>query len=282
MKYPFEKEKNDIHFKYEKDNELFIELKSYVNSLQEEEVDKWFIKNEKNLKRKGKENLSKAIGTYTYYFSISSKNINSLEKIRELESKQQLMLLKHFKFKEQALILNQQDELKDSKIIEVLYITAKKENKKNKFFNSRVFLDVISKMFSEDEFNNILEIEKIIEKRIDTIEVNKIAFYQKNSASYYSKLNNNYAISDEIILNYNDKKRDFLLERNVELPTKEKALKLLEDITQEYKERDYMTPDNYKTLALIAHAVNNYYKVISYYYLNEKLANKQKTKLIKI
>ena len=53
---------------------------------------------------------------------------------------------------------------------------------------------------------------------VNNIYVNKVAYYYGNGASYYGNLKNKYAISDEIILNYTDEKRDFLLNRNVELP----------------------------------------------------------------
>ncbi len=281
MKYPFERTNYGHDFINSKDKDIFLELKRYVNNYEEDNVNEWFSKHKEILKIKGKNNLAKAIGNYTYYFSLGS-GFMSLDAMEALKSQQYQLLLKHFKFEDQAIILTQEFDLSDIKVIETLYKTAKKENKKEKFFNSRIFLDIAQKIFSKENFDKIEELEIIIEKKIHEIQVNKVAFYYQNGASYYGNLKNKYAITDEIILNYTDDKRDFLLNRDIQLPSKNYALQLLEDINQNYKEREFMSLADNETLEQLSRSVNFYYKKTMYIELEKKLEVKNKEKKNKI
>ena len=175
MKYPFERTNYGHDFINSKDKDIFLELKRYINNYEEDNITEWFLRHKDILKRKGKNNLAKAIGNYTYYFSLGS-GFMSVDAMEALKSQQYQLILKHFNFEDQAIILTQEFDLSDIKVIETLYKTAKKENKKEKFFNSRVFLDVAQKIYSKEDFKKIEELEIIIEKKIHDIHINKVAF----------------------------------------------------------------------------------------------------------
>ena len=131
MKYPFEKIANS-DFVNPQDKEKFSELRTHVKDLNEEGVEQWFLDNNSYLKVKGKENLAKAIGNTTYYFSVQSNGLMSKENIISIELFQYEILLKHFNLEQQFRILTQVYDFKDERLFELLYQTAKKEKKQEK------------------------------------------------------------------------------------------------------------------------------------------------------
>ena len=259
MKYPFETNNYGHNFVSEKDKEKFLTLKRYVN----------------NYDNKGTEGLVKAIANYTYYFHVSGPVSMKKEEIENLKSIQYLSLLKYFNLENQLLILTQEFDLEDSKVIEFLYKTAKKEKKEKILYNSRIFLDIVYKQYSINNFDKIIEIENIINKKIEDIKTTSIIFKRGNETSYYMNLNHNYAITDEIILNYSEEKRIFLENRGLEPPSIQVATQLLEDITTKYQKREFMTVGDSEKLQSLNQTLNEYEKRILYFDLKDTLREKQ-------
>lgn len=282
MKYLFEKipgYKNE--FVEAKDKQDYNYLKNLVDNFDERGVDEWFEKRKKFLKIKSKENLAQAIGNYSNYFSTNAPIQTTKKEMEDLEISKMLMLLKHFNLKNQFAILNNQYDMESKEVISLLYETAKKEKKEKKLYVSRILLDPLFKMFKNEEFDKIKEIEGIIEKTIVDINTNKIALKIENSTSYFNSLKNNYSITDSIICCYSKNKRDFILSYSKNLPTKEKAYQLLEDITQEYSDRQTKYINDVKNIEIIGNLVNKYLLAILYIDLQKNLPQKL-TKVSKV
>lgn len=276
MNYPFEKMPGySNEFVNPEDKEKFYELKKLVQSLDDEGVKHWFDKNKSFLKVKGKENLSKAIGNHTYYFSVQTLGQMRKEQIEKIENNQYEILLKHFKLEHQFSILTQLFHFESEDLFTLLYQTAKKEKKEDVFFKSRIILDPLMKMFSKENFTHLEKIENIINKKIVDLENNKMAFFNNNGSSYYGNLNHSYKITDEIILNYSDKKRDFILSQGKQPPLKEYAYQLLEDISDNYKKRDWLSKADGETLDILSKNVDKYIKASLYFELSKKFPEKE-------
>jgi hypothetical protein len=274
MKYPFEQTKDySKKFLDYNDTKEFNNLKNLVNTLNEEGVDKWFSIQNERLKIKGKENLAKAIGNTTYYFSIKTNKFLNKKEIENIENQQYKILLKHFKLEEQLMILSQAFEFESEEIFQLIYQNAKKENKKNIFYSSRIILDSLSKIFYKEYFDKLKRIEKYIEKNLVEIKNSYMAFFIENG-SYYYKLENNYTLTDQIIINYSDNKREFILSYGKELPLKSKADQLLEDIKNFYKQKDYFSKRDQEILEKLNKNIENYIKIILFFEFNKKLPNK--------
>lgn len=275
MHYPFEKVPGySGEFVNPKDKESFYLLKSLVHTGDEVAIKEWFERNNSILKVKGKENLAKAIGNHPYYFSIQNSGHITKEQIEEKENLLYKMLLKNFKLEHQFLILTQLFHFESEDLFTLLYQTAKIEKKEEEFFKSRIVLDPLMKMFGKEKFNQLQKIETIIGRKIVDIENNKMAFFYNNGASYYGNLNNSYKITDEIILNYSDNKRDFIISQGKEPPLKEYALKLLEDISNHYKKRDWLSKADEETMGNLSKNIDKYVKAVLYFELNEKYPEK--------
>lgn len=273
MKYPFEKIANS-DFVNPQDKEKFSELRTHVKDLNEEGVEQWFLDNNSYLKVKGKENLAKAIGNTTYYFSVQSNGLMSKENIISIELFQYEILLKHFNLEQQFRILTQVYDFKDERLFELLYQTAKKEKKQEKFYQSRIILDPLFKLFHKEEFELLKKIEVIIEKNMVDLQNNFMAFFKGDGGSYYSKLNNNYSLTDEIMLNYSEAKKDFIMSYSKEIPLKTKAYQLLQDIEENYKQRDWLSQSDNENIKSVTLQIDKYIKTIMYFDLNKKLPPK--------
>lgn len=270
MNYPFEQNKDYRTFLNNEDKISFDELKELVTNLDEQGIQKWFDKENPRLKTKGKENLAKAIGNYTYYFSVQITGFKNIKEIEDAENRKYQILLKHFKLEDQLAILNQKYDFESEDIFALLYNTAKSQKKENIFYNSRIILDPLVKLFSKEKFDKLKKIETIIEKNMVDLENTYMAFCIENGATYF-RLKNSYTITDEIMLNYSDNKKDFILSYNKELPLKNKAYQLLEDIQSNYNERSYLTVADQTTTEKITKHIDNYLKAILYFELNNKL-----------
>lgn len=283
MNYPFEQTKDySKKFLTTEDQNAFTELKALVTNLDEQGVQQWFNRENTRLEIKGKENLAKAIGNYTYYFSVQITGFKNVKEIEECENMKYKILLKHFKLEDQFSILTQKFDIENEEIFTLLYQTAKIQKKENIFYNSRIILDPLVKMYHKEDFDKLKKIEKIIERNMVDLENPYMAFCIDNGASYF-KLKNNYTITDEIMLNYSDNKKDFILSYNKDLPLKNKAYQLLEDIQTDYNERAYLTVADQETIGKITKHIDNYLKAILYFELNNKLPEKSiKSSLNKI
>ena len=272
--------RTSFSFKDEKDKELYRELNMHLTNFSEQEVEQWFVKN--NLNTEEYENLAKAIGQHTFYFSVSGVAITTKQEIIDTENKLYEITLKNFSFDNQLKILVQQYDLNENNLVvfKILYETAKKENKLENFYNSRVLLDPPFKLFSDEKFTELSKFEQTINKPINELISHYMAFKRSNpnntGTSYY-KLSNQYYLTDEIILNYTENKFNYLKENNIELPTKLKAKQLLKDIEDDYSKRDWKTANDMQTLDDVKIAIDNYIKVTLYYHLEDHL-NESNTK----
>lgn len=274
MNHPFEQTKDySKKFITTEDQNSFNELKELVNHLDEKGIQQWFDKESPRMKIKGRENLAKAIGNYTYYFTVQTFGIKTREEVEKIETLKYKMLLKHFKLEDQLSILTQAFDIENEEIFSLLYDTAKFQKKENLFYRSRILLDALTKLYNKEDFEKIQKVEKIIEKNLVDLENPYIAFCVDNGVSYF-KLRNNYSITDQIMLNYSDNKKDFILSYNKELPLKDKAYQLLEDIQINYKNRDYLTKSDNETIEKITQHIDNYIKAILYFELQKKLSIK--------
>lgn len=255
-----------------KDKEEFDYLKELVNSNDEQAIDNWF--KQQNLCKQGKTNLAYMIGQTTYYFSISNFTVMNRKDIEEVRSQHQLNLLKHFCISDQIKILTQEFDLESPKIFKLMHDTAKKENKSEGFYSSRILLDPLYKIFSSEDFEKIKNIEVAIEKNIEDIETNFIVFSYKNSGSFYNNLKNTYNITDEIMLNYTEKKAEFLASRNIPLPSVEKATTLLKDIENHYASRQWMSISDQETIGKLSMHMSEYKTIKMCISLEESLHNK--------
>lgn len=275
MKYPFERISScNSKFVNEKDNEKFSQLKRFVNDLDELGVDQWFLDNNSYLKVKGKENLAKAIGNTTYYFTVQSNGFLKKEELDYMELFQYQILLKHFNLEQQFSILTQVYDFKDERLFELLYQSAKKEKKQEQFYQSRIVLDPLFKLFNKEDFDTLKKIETIIEKNMVDLQNNFMAFFKDSGGSYYSNLNNNYSLTDEIILNYSENKKQFILSYNKEIPLKDKAYQLLQDIEEHYKKRDWLSQADNENIKSVTLQIDKYIKTVMYFDLNKKLPPK--------
>lgn len=282
MNYPFEQTKDYRTFLNNEDKNSFDKLRELVTNLDEKGIQEWFDKENSRLKTKGKENLAKAIGNYTYYFSVQITGFKNAKEIEEVENRKYQILLKHFKLEDQLIILTQKYDFESEDIFTLLYKTAKTQKKENVFYNSRIILDPLVKLFSKEKFDKLKKIEIIIEKNMVDLENTYMAFCIDNGASYF-KLKNSYCITDEIMLNYSDNKKDFILSYDRELPLKNKAYQLLEDLHNNYNNRPYLTVADQETIEKITKHIDNYIKAILYFDLNKKLPEKSiKSSLNKI
>lgn len=273
MKYPFEKIANS-DFVNPQDKEKFSELRTHVKDLNEEGVEQWFLDNNSYLKVKGKENLAKAIGNTTYYFSVQSNGLMSKENLISIELFQYEILLKHFNLEQQFRILTQVYDFEDERLFELLYQTAKKEKKQEKFYQSRIVLDPLFKIFKKEDFELLKKIEIIIEKNMVDLQNNFMAFFKGDGGSYYSKLNNNYSLTDEIMLNYSEAKKDFIMSYSKEIPLKTKAYQLLQDIEENYKQRDWLSKADSENIKAVTLQIDKYIKTVMYFDLKKKLPPK--------
>lgn len=270
MIYPFEQVKNYTNnFLNPEDKEQFNTLKNLVNSYDERGVNAWFKQKKSWLKTKGKENLAKAIGYSTYYFNVKSSLGTKKEDLEDLEYKQIIILLKNFELEQQLIILTQNFKMESEDIFKLLFETAKTEKKENILYNSRIILDPLIAIYSRHEFDKLKILESIIEKKVVNLESNKVAFLVKDGGSYF-KLKNSYFITDEIIFNYSPEKRDFIMSHGKEIPLKEKAYQLLEDITQDYEKRDWNSVGDMENLKNITKNINIFIKAILYFDFNKK------------
>ena len=79
------------------------------------------------------------------------------------------------------------------------------------------------------------------------------------------------------------KKRDFILSQGRQLPLKEYAYQLVEDISDNYKKRDWLSQADGETLNNLSKNVDKYIKAILYFELSKKFPEKDiKTKQNKI
>lgn len=273
MKYPFEKIANS-DFVNPQDKEKFSELRTHVKDLNEEGVEQWFLDNNSYLKVKGKENLAKAIGNTTYYFSVQSNGLMSKENLISIELFQYEILLKHFNLEQQFSILTQVYDFEDERLFELLYQTAKKEKKQEKFYQSRIVLDPLFKIFKKEDFELLKKIEIIIEKNMVDLQNNFMAFFKGDGGSYYSKLSNNYSLTDEIMLNYSEEKKDFIMSYSKEIPLKTKAYQLLQDIEENYKQRDWLSKADSENIKAVTLQIDKYIKTVMYFDLKKKLPPK--------
>lgn len=253
MKYLFEKTKNN--FTVEEEN-AFTYLRELVTNLDEKGVKKWFDKENPRMKEKGKENLALSIGNYTYYFSLKTNGYRTEKQIKEIESMKYKILLPHFKLEDQFTILSGELNIEEE-IFDLLYKTAKIQKKEKVFYQSRIILDPLTKLYYKENFDKIKKIETIINKNIVDLENPYMAFYYNNGGSYYN-LKNNYTMSDEIMLNYSDDKKDFILSYGKVLPSKNKANQLLADIKNNYENRSYITVSDQERIEKITENVKNY------------------------
>lgn len=257
------------------DQEQFSKLKKLVNSYDDSGVSLWFSNYENKLTKKNrvlfKSNLAMAIGKTSYFFSSSNYNIHSKKELDELMDLQYLILLKHFNLDEQLFILTQEFDLESLKVFELLYQSAYKEKKENTLYNSRILLDPLFKFFIQEKFEKCIEIENIIHRNINLLENNIMVFSHQGATSYYSKLNNTYSLTDEIILNYSDNKNNFLLSRNIPLPKKDIAIQLLKDIEHNYNDRTWTSNADKETLELINTSIEKYFKALMFFDLNDNL-----------
>lgn len=275
MKYPFERISTyNSDFVNSQDKEKFNQLRTCVTQWNEPGVDQWFVENNSYLKVKGKENLAKAIGNATFYFSIQSNGFLTREYINEKEYYQYKILLKHFNLEQQFNILTQAYDFEDIRLFELLYLTAKKEKKEEKFYQSRIILDPLFKLFNKEHFDKLKKIETIIKKDIVDLQTNFMAFFKDNGGSYYSNLNNKYSLTDEIILNFSENKKEFILSYNKQIPLKDKAYQLLEDIQDNYKKRDWLSPADNENIKAVMQQTDKYIKTVMYFDLNKKLPPK--------
>lgn len=270
MTHPFEQVKNYTNeFINPKDKEEFSNLGNLVSSYNEEGVDAWFKEKKKWLKIKGKENLAKAIGNNTYYFSVSGKIGMSRQEIENLEYKKYLIVLKHFKLEEQFRILTQHFKMESEDVFRLLYKTAKEQKKEELFYNSRIILDPLLALFSKHEFDKLRNIEAIIEKNMVDFKNSKVAFFYKNGSSYFNVINH-YSITDEIMFNYTQEKKEFIESYGQQLPLKEKAYQLLEDMNNYYKNKDWISQSDNENLKNITKQIDTYIKATIYFDLNKK------------
>lgn len=282
MKYPFEKSSNySSDFANAQDKEKFGQLRQYVNDLNESQVDQWFLDNNNYLKVKGKQNLAKAIGNTTFYFAVQSTGFMSKEDINNKEFHQYKILLKHFNLEQQFSLLTQVYDVEDKRLFELLYQTAKKEKKQNQFYQSRIVLDPLFKIFTKEKFELLKDIEIIIEKNMVDLQNNFMAFFKDNGGSYYSNLNTQYSLTDEIILNYSEGKKEFIMSYNKEIPLKAKAYQLLQDIEEHYKKRDWISQADNENMKSVTLQIDKYIKTVMYFDLNKKLPPKNSKTLNK-
>lgn len=268
-------------FKNDQDKESYGELKEYLTGFHDKEIEQWFIKN--NLNTQEYQNLAQAIGQHTFYFSVSTVTATTKQEIIETQNKLYELLLKNFSFDNQLKILVQQYDLNENnlRIFKILYETAKEENQLNKFYTSRVLLDPLFKLFSDEKFIALSEFEKTINKPIRELVSHYMTFRRtnpNNTGTSYYKLSNEYFLTDEIILNYSDNKLNYLTENNIELPTKVKAEQLLKDIEEDYNGRSWRSVSDELTLEDVKNAIDNYIKVTLYYQLGDNLSNESNSR----
>lgn len=268
-------------FKNDQDKEAYGELKEYLTGFHDKEIKQWFIKN--NLNTEEYQNLARAIGQHTFYFSVSTVTATTKKELIETQNKLYEILLSNFSFDNQLKILIQQYDLNENNLVvfKILYEAAKEENKLEKFYTSRVLLDPLFKLFADEKFAELSEFEKTINKPISELVSPYMAFRRtnpNNTGTSYYKLGNEYFLTDEVILNYSDKKLNYLTENNLVLPTQSKAKQLLKDIEEDYNSRNWKSVSDEQTLEDVKNAIDNYIKVTLYYELGDSLPSENNTK----
>ena len=274
MKPPFETEKvRQSTFLNKEDQESYQKLCSLVNDGDEDGVDKWFGERNEYLGAMGRENLAKVIANSIGLIRVKTTFGSSREDLKKQEAWLNILLLKNFNAEDQITILTKEWRLENKDIIRFVFETAKKEKKENLFYKCDRITDSFFHFFSKEDFKSIKEIEYFTGKCLLDITRERFPLIKENGCSYFS-LDTERSILDEIILNYSDEKRDFIQSYNRSLPTKEDAFKLLREIKESYKKRDFITPHDIETLNMVEQGVGRYIKSIMYLDMKKTLPEK--------
>lgn len=261
----------------------FSELKKFVFEGEYEEIDNWFQKHQISKKPSLEHDLILRILNEHYFFSFhcSSTSRNFIEKERR---DREITILKNFKCENQLRLFG------ISAIEEVTHEHFKvfKLTPKNKELiqNSASFSYVITKLFNDENFDELNKISDILKMQVlDQKSEGATFFYreQYSRGSMHFKVGQLVSFSPkfDLIFNYTDAKKDYLDSKGIQLPTIEEAATIHHEMLHDVASRNQgLIKDDAEK---IENAVNSYKIQKNYLDLKGNLQDSNKTtKKIKI
>jgi len=222
--------------KIKNENEInFLELSNYIYNDDYQKIDKWFKKC-KVLKDQELENYvvkkiihEIIIGSFFLLPFITDDALNCYNDIERIKrkTKREIAILKNLSFKNQLQLLFRAIDEVNSDHFKVIKLTPK--NKKFLESNENI-VSIITKKFITEDFTEIDKIQEILGFNVidQKSSIVRFYFYHKNlhssfGARYLQISKPIFSPKCGIIFAYSEEKRKFLEERNIALPTIEKA-----------------------------------------------------------
>jgi hypothetical protein len=253
----------------DKDNSEFRKLKSFIFDGNYSEIDAWFKK--MNLSQKDEDNLILRMINDTYLFSFRVWSTDR-ELVKQEKLNREIAVLKNFSCENQLKLFNVTaiEEL-SHKHLEVINLTPK--NKKL-IKNSSNIIYAIADLLNDEKFLELDKIDNVLKMNLLDVKVNGVIFHRKEEGSTgtnYFKLDEKlFSPKFNIVSIYSDAKKEYLLNKNIQLPTIEEVeylrMKIIDYInnSQHFRQEDINKVDT---------AYNKYIIQKSYLDLNAQLNN---------
>lgn len=295
--YNFQKEHKD----------LFAQLKSHIFYGEFESITNWLKTCNIGENKNSTKSLVSAISNNYHYnffvFSVSSsikpemingKIVTQKQLVQIQEEKRVNSILEFLELEDQLKVLSSQIE--DLELSYVKQLKLNSMESKNHLLNNRDFNRYITRLFHFNNFEIINEIEKFTNLNILTNDSNDGYLNYKEKSSRGSFLVPDLHLIDnkkiqfkpyyDIIFNFDMDKHDYLLTKNIKMPTWKESQEIVDTMIvarKNYMNNVWNRNENNDFLDKITLGLENYKQNTFYYELQDKIPEKTtKNKILKI
>lgn len=257
---------NTMHY-MDKNNSDFRKLKSLIFEGNYSEIDNLFKK--MSLSEKDEDDLILRMLNDTFLFSFRAYSTD-IQQVKQERLNREIAVLKNFRIENQLKLFNISaiEEL-NHKHLEVIELS---NNNKEIIKNSSNMIYAITDIFNNENFEELDKIFNILPINLLENKINGVVFHRKengSTGSSYFKLNENlFSPKFNIVSIYSDKKKEYLLKKNIALPTIEEVDYLKLKIIEYMNTNQYFRQDDINNVEI---AYSNYITQKSYLDLNNEL-----------
>lgn len=257
------------------------ELRNLVFEGEIEAIDIWFEKNlynhSKSKQSKIIEDLSKYIINQESYFFSFKDDYFDIDKISKEKEKRINSVIKHIDLKHQLKILN--NHLYDD--IKIEYLNRLKQTPINKEKDIEIVNElglITTRLFFNEKFDYIdFLINHLSYSPLDNYSQNFILMKKEKyslSGTYFYCEDNCVKPYYDIIYNYSEEKKEYLISKNITLPSKEDVLLFISELEKNINKSkvNYSNDDRLEKIK----DINNYLTYLHYFYLNDNIVFSKK------